>query len=446
MRANVPAARRSMRPLPLLGYTLPFFRAPLELVESLRSKGDVIRFRLGPQTIYWVNDAQLVRQVLTDAGNYDRGMQADKLRVVVGNGLVAAAGQQHLSHRRLVQPAFHRARIDGYVRTMRDFAIEAVEQWREGEPFAADRQFAELTLRVVAKTLFSTTLGDEAVNEVMRSMPVVMHEVGRRIRDPFGLRARLPTRANREFSAAIRRLRDVVDRIVAGYRAAGVDHGDVASMLLLARDDTTGDGLTDEEVRDEVFTLLAAGHETTANALSWVMHHLGERPDLDARVYAEVRDVVGSRGVESGDIPKLTFLTSVVLETLRLYPPAWILTRRANTATTLGDVELPTGASVFFAPYALQRDPAAYSDPTAFDPDRWSTEPSMLTHGPHFVPFGGGRRQCIGDVFALTELVVVLATIAQRWRLAPVPDRPVRINFTAALKPDHLPMIAHRRS
>jgi pentalenene oxygenase len=431
------------RPLPVLGYALRFARAPLELIAALRSAGDVVRFRLGPQTIYWVNRPELVRQVLTDASTFDKGMQADKLRIVVGNGLVTSMGEHHLRHRRLVQPAFHRARIEGYVRTMREFTLETVDGWRDGERIEADREFARLTLRVVSKALFSTELANDAVDEVMQSMPWVMDGIGRRIRDPLGLRGRLPTPANRAFDASVRRLRAVVDRIVAGYRADGSDHGDVLSMLLMARDEDTGTGLTDNEVSDEVLTLLAAGHETTANALSWAMHHLGERPDLRVRAEAEVDTVIGDRPVTMADIPQLPFLHGIVNETLRLYPPAWILTRRTIASARLGDIDLPVGASVFFAPYGLQRDPAVYAQPDAFDPDRWSAERSVPR--PSFVPFGGGRRQCIGDVFALTELVVVLATILQHWQLRPVPGPPVRIDSTSVLKPDHLPMTTHRR-
>jgi pentalenene oxygenase len=433
------------RPLPLLGYAVRFARAPLPLVEALRPAGDVVRIRLGPQTVFWVNQPELVRQVLTDATTFDKGMQADKLRIVVGDGLVTAMGEHHRRHRRLVQPAFHRARIEGYVQTMREYAEEAVGRWRDGEPIAADREFAQLTLRVVGKTLFSTTLGNDAVDEVTRTMPTVMDGVGKRIRDPLGVVGRLPTPANRAFTAAVARLRGVVDRIVADYRAAGVDHGDVTSMLLLARDEETGDHLTDDEVRDEVLTLVAAGHETTANALSWAMHHLGQRPDLEARLHREVDEVLGDRGVTFADINRLPFIHAVILETLRLYPPAWILTRRTTAPARLGEVALPAGASLFFAPYALQRDPRFYPDPDAFDPDRWPAEHPTLAQRPHFVPFGGGRRQCIGDVFAVTELAVVLATIAQRWRLVPVPRQPVRIDSTSVLKPDQLPMTPHRR-
>jgi len=433
------------RPLPFLGYAVRLAKQPLTLVEALRSAGDVVRIRLGPRTLYWVNQPELVRQVLADAGTFGKGLQADKMRIIVGDGLVSSDGEHHRKHRRLVQPAFHKARIAGYVRTMRDLAVEATDRWRDGEPIAADTHFAQLTLRVVGTTLFSTRLANDAVDEVVRSVPLVLSGFGRRMRDPTGLRGRLPTRANREFEAAIRRLRGVVDRIVREYRAAGVDHGDVASMLLLARDEETGDGLTDVEVSDEVLTLLAAGTETTANVLAWAVHHLGARPDLEQRLHSEVDSVLGDRPVTVDDIPKLTFLHCVVMETLRLYPQAWILTRRTTAPVTLGGAALPAGASVFFSAYALQRDPAVYPEPAVFDPDRWAGDRSRLTTRPSFVPFGAGRRQCIGDVFAVTELAVVLATIAQRWRLVPVAGETVRIDHSSTLKPDHLPMVPRRR-
>jgi cytochrome P450 len=438
-------AARLPRPLPFIGYALRFARTPLPLVESLRAGGDVVRIRLGPQAVYWVNSPELIRQVLADSATYAKGMQADKLRIVVGNGLVTSVGDYHIRHRRMVQPAFHRARIAGYVQAMRELTVEAVSQWHDGERIDADQRFMQLTLRVVGRTLFSTTLGNAAVDEIVRSVPVVLHGIGVRIRDPFGVRGRLPTPANREFDAAVRRLRRVVDEIVVAYRAGGVDHGDVASMLLLSRDQDSGAGLADDEVSDEILTLLAAGTETTANILAWAVYHLGERPDIEARLHTEIDDVLGDRGVNAEDIPNLPYLHSVIMEALRLYPQAWILTRRTTTQAGLGSTQLPAGAAIFLSPYALQRDPAVYPDPGAFDPDRWAGDRSSLTQRPSFVPFGAGRRQCIGDVFAMTELAVVLATIAQRWRLLPVPGEVVRIDSISTLKPDHLPMTTHRR-
>ncbi len=444
MTVGVPAPERLPRPLPVFGHALRFARSPLKFVEVLRSHGDVVRLRLGPQTVYWVNSPELVKHVLAVSGSFTRGKQGDKLRVVIGSGLVTAEDELHRRHRRLVQPAFHRARIAGYVETMRELTVEMVQRWREGETIEADKEFAELTLRVVGKTLFSTRLASDLVDEVVRSIPVMVRGIGRRIRDPIGWREKLPTAANREFEAAVRRLREVVDRIVAEYRAGGVDHGDVASMLMLTRDEDTGEGLTDEEIRDEVLTLLLAGTETSANILGWAMHHLGQCPEAEARLHAEVDEVLGGRAIVAEDIAKLRYTHAVIMETLRLYPQAWILTRRSIAPVRLGEVELPVGASVYFSPYALQRDPAVYPKPDVFDPQRWADDRSTLTQRPSFVPFGGGRRQCIGDVFAMTELAVALATIAQHWRLTAASPQAVRIDSTSALKPSHLPMRPHR--
>jgi cytochrome P450 len=414
-------------------------RSPLGFVEILRSQGDVVLIRLGPQKVHWLNSPDLVRQVLT-SGAFTRGRQGDKLRLIIGSGLVTIDGDLHRRHRRLMQPAFHRARIAGYVDTMRELTVEMTQRWREGRRIDAEREFVELTLRVVGKTLFSTRLAGDLVEEVVRSIPLMLYGVGRRIRDPIGLRGKLPTAANREFDAAIRRLRGVVDRIVAEYRGGGVDHGDVASMLMLTRDDDTGEGLSDEEIADEVLTLLTAGTETTANVLAWAIHHLGESPEAEARLRSEIAEVLSDRAITFEDIAKLPYLHAVIMETLRLYPQAWILTRRALATVRFGEVELPEGASIYFSPFALQRDPAVYPDPDVFDPSRWAGDRSTLTQRPSFVPFGGGRRQCIGDVFAMTELAVALATIVQRWRLVPVAGLPVGIDSTSTLKPTRLPM------
>jgi cytochrome P450 len=445
MRTGPGAPTLSPRSLPLLGYALPFARAPLSFVEWLRRGDDVLRFRLGTRTVYWVNNPELVRRVLVDAGTFDKGLQADELRVFVGNGLFTATGDQHRRHRRLVQPAFHRGRIAGYVQTIRELADDMTRPWCDGEQIDANRTFTELTLRVVSQTLFSTRLAAEMTDEVVRSVPLVLREFSRRIRDPFGLRGRLPTPANREFTAAIRRLRQAVDRIVEQYRASEVDHGDVGSMLLLARDEASGAGLSDQEITDEVLTLLAAGTDTTTNILAWAVHHLSIRPDLDTRAYTEVRGVLGDRGVDVADLPNLTFLRCVLMETLRMYPQAWVLTRRTTAPASLGGWRLPAGASVFFSPYAMQRDPAVYPRPDVFDPDRWADHHSAATQRPSFLPFGAGRRQCIGDVFAMTELTTVLATVIQHWRLTPAPGPPVRIDFSSTLKPDRLTVIPHRR-
>jgi pentalenene oxygenase len=328
---------------------------------------------------------------------------------------------------------------------MRDEIEAMTARWVDGVPIAADRELMQTTLRVVGRTLFSTDLADDVVDEIVSTVPVVLDGVGRRARDPFGVLEKLPTPGNRRFTTSLRRMREVVDRTIARYRADGGDHGDMASMLMLAVDADTGERLTDLQVRDEVVTMLIAGTETTSNTVAWVLHVLGGRPDLRARLYAELDEVLAGRQVSIEDIPRLEFVRRLISESLRLYPQAWMLIRTAMAATRLGDVELPAGTSVLLPLYAIQRDAANFPDPNTFDPDRWAPERASDVVRPAFLPFSAGRHVCVGEAFAWTEAASLLAVIGQRWHLEPVPGRPVRMNSYSTLKPTQLPMIPRRR-
>jgi cytochrome P450 len=476
MQSAATPAVRLPRPLPLLGHALQLLRDPWGFLAAARPLGDIVKIRLGTSPAYIINNPDLIRQVLVvDAKKFGKGVQFDKLRPILGNGLITADGEEHLKHRRLVQPAFHHSRIVAYAKTMRELSVEKAESWRDGVPVALDDEIKQLTLKVVAKTLFSTELGGQVVDEVVRSMPTVLNGINKRALAPTQLLEKLPTPENRRFNEANRRLRAVVDRIIAGYRRSDADHGDVVSMLLLARDEDTGEGLSDTQVRDEVITMVMAGTETTANLLSWVWHVLGQRPDLEARLHAEVDEVLGKgdealgkgdevlgevagegdevlgegvsreRGMGLEDIGRLAFTRRLISETLRVYPPGWLLTRRAREAVTLGGVDLPTGASVMVSPFSVHRDPRLYAAADIFDPDRWLPEQAEEIPRPAFLPFGAGNRQCIGDGFAWTEATVILATIAHRWRLRPVPGVDVRMMPRATLTPSALPMVPRRR-
>lgn len=433
------------RRLPLLGHALSFGRDPLAFLEQMRAVGDVVAIRLGLQAAYLINDPALVRRILLDATTFTRGLQAQRMRIILGNGIANSDGAEHLRNRRLVQPAFHRQRIAGYAQAMREETEAMTNRWRQGRQVAVNDEITQVTLRVVGRTLFSTDFGAEVVEEIVGCVPLILDGVGRRGRDPFGLLHLLPTAGNRRFNAAIGRIRDVVDRMVAHYRASGVDHGDMASMLLLSRDAETGEQLSDLEVRDEVITILVAGTETTANTIAWVLHALGERPDLTRRVNAEVDQVLGGRPVTIDAVPKLELIRRLISEALRLYPQAWVLVRTPTVAVKLGDVDVPAGAVLLLPHYALNRDPAIYDNPATFDPDRWAPDRIGEAVKPSFLPFGAGRHLCIGEAFAWTEAAITLATVAQHWRLSPVPGQQVRINSLATLKPTQLQMIAHQR-
>ena len=437
---------RLPRALPLVGHALHLLRDPWTFLTAARPLGGVVGIRIGPRPAYLVNDPALIRRVLVgEAKKFDKGVQFEKMRPILGNGLVTAEGQEHLTHRRLVQPAFHHSRIAGYATVMRELSLEMTASWRDGGRIELDRQLTQLALKIVGKTLFSTKLGTEAINEVLRSMPVFLHGIAKRAMAPTRLLEKLPTRENRRFDEANRRLHEVVDRMIAEYRRAGVDHGDMVSMLLLARDEATGEGLGDAQVRDEAITMLLAGSETTSTLLSWIFHVLGQRPDLESALRAEVDEVLGDGPVTVERIGRLAYTRRLVTEALRVYPPAWLITRRTNEPVTLGGVALPAGASILFSPYSLHRDPTFYPDPDRFDPDRWLPERAKDVPRPAFVPFGAGNRQCIGEGFAWTEAMVVLATVTRHWHMRPVAGVEVRMTPAATLRPSGLPMVARRR-
>jgi cytochrome P450 len=435
------------RPLPLLGHALRFRRQPLEFIESLRPLGDIVTIRLGTRPAYIVNSPDLVRRMLVaDAHGFEIGALLDKVRPFIGNGLITLRGTTHRQHRRLLQPAFHRSRIARYADVMRGLAAARADSWQEGRQIAADVEMMELAMAVVGRTLFSMDFDQAEVDEVVEAMPILLDGIRKRLLAPTDLLERLPTADNRRFNAAIHRVHQIVDRIIADYRRTGQDHGDLASMMLMARDEETGEGLSDVQVRDEVLTMLAAGTQTTASTIAWALHIMSVRDDIQDRAYTEIRDVLGERLLAFEDIERLDYLRRLLTETLRLYPPAWLLSRRTVVEVNLGGHVLPPGASIFFSPYALHRDPSTYADPEVFDPDRWSPERAKEIPRPAFVPFGAGNRQCLGEGFAWVEATVVLAVILQRWRIRPVAGQTIRMVPLATLVPNHLPLIVERRN
>lgn len=435
---------------PLLGHTPAMLRHRFAFTSSLHRYGDVVKVYLGPMATYFVTSAELTYRVLATEGNsFEKGIMFDKFRPYLGNGLILSSGSFHLRQRRMIQPAFHRARMAWYTRTMARAATELTESWQDGEVRQIDEDMQGLAVTIVGETLFGTELGRRAINEARRSIPIVIKQGMIRALSPAFLAA-LPI--TRQFDEAVDRMRAVVLDIIADWRAGGSDaHGsdiqadnsDLLSMLLLAHDESatggSGVGMTDQQVYDEVLTLLTAGVETTALALAWACHELARHPDVEERMHAEVDDVLGGRPVTADDIPRLTYTGQVVDEVLRMYP-IWILMRRATADVDLGAVRVPTGAEVTISPHAMHFDPRYHDDPHRFDPDRWLPDRARRLPRGAFVPFGAGNRQCLGNTFAHNEIVVTLATVVARWRLVPLPDKPVRVKFTSAAYPSELPM------
>jgi len=425
--------------------TLQLLRAdaPAALSGLQRQYGPITRLRvpvLG--TIYVVSDPAVVQEVLTLSGRaFEKGVVRrgqdpaqpgpTPLTALLGQGLLTSSGDLHKHQRRLLQPLFHRDRIAGYATAFADLTAEATRRWRDGETRPLHRDMTDLTLAIIARTVFDVSLGD-GVMQVVRRAVDGGNQRGIQFRP--ALFDRLPLPSARRRRAVMADLDRVIMQLVAQRRALGANGSDLLSLLLSARDADTGEPMDDRQVRDEALTILLAGHETTANALSWALHLISQRPDVQDRLGQELTAVLDHRLPEVGDVPRLPYTAAVFNEAMRLYPPAWMMARHLMYDRTISGHDLPAGAMVLVSPYVVHRDPVLWPDPDAFDPERWLT-PDPGRHRYSFVPFGAGPRQCIGNSFAELEGIVCLAAMARDWTFHPTTTEPIRTRPAITLSP-----------
>ncbi|MFD0683346.1 cytochrome P450 [Actinomadura fibrosa] len=441
MRA--PTIPRAPGRLPLLGHAHRLARDPVGLLQELRGCGPIAAFHAGPRPVFVVNAPDLLRRVLvTDAGSYVQGLAYERSRPFLGDGLATADGDAHLRQRRLMRPAFHRARLRGYASVMRAQAEALAASWGDGDRVALDAALHRASAAGALRALFRTDLDDAAVAEIHACVSTFLREIPLRAVLPRAA-GRVPTPGNRRFTRAAARLREIVDGMVEERRRDPAADGrdDLLSALTTARDPGTGAAMTPRQVRDEVMTVLAGGSETVPSTLSWLYHELGRNPDVQERLQGELDEVLAGRPAGFDDLPALAYTRRAIDETLRLHSVAWMMSRRARTDVELGGHRIPAGSELLFSPTTLHRDPVLYPDPLRFDPDRWLSPPPRE----HFVPFGAGPRKCIGDHFSYVQMTVVAATLSARWSVSPVPGNRVRMSAAGALRPDALPMVVTRR-
>ena len=455
MRTMTVASREAMPDIPLmpggqpvLGHALEFGRDPLALFQRAREHGDVVRIRFGPLSVYVLNDPGVIRQALVgEARKLGKGLNFGRAKRLIGNGLVMAEGETHHLHRRLMQPAFHRTQIARYAVTMADVAVPRIGAWPDGGTLALDREMRSITLTVLTRTLLSSDIDAAAIDEIERLLRVLLAElVTQGITANVPGLAWVPTRSNRRFGAANRRLRVLLTGIIDGYRRAGTDHGDLMSILMHASDDDTGAGMSDKQLRDEATTLVIAGSETTGNTVAWACYLLARHPPIQERLQQEVDLVLNGADACYEDMDRLPFTRAVITEALRLYSPIWILPRRALVDVELGGHLLKAGSRIFFSPYALNRDPRVHRDPDQFDPGRWPADYRRSDLRATFFPFGQGIRNCIGEGFAWTESLLLLSAIAARWQLRLADGADVHPVVSSTLVPSELPVIVTRRA
>ncbi|MFI7245958.1 cytochrome P450 [Streptomyces qinglanensis] len=447
---HVPAPPSAPGALPLLGHAVPLLRAPGRFLESLPSRGPLVQVRLGPFRALVVCDPELTRRVLVDDRVFDKGGPLfDRGREALGSGILTCPHSTHRRQRRLTQPAFHPGRLPAYSVTMAHRIGRVAHRWQDGRVVDVLAEMQDLTASVTTATMFGDRSLDVPPTELAEDFDTLSRSLYRRTLLPRFL-DRLPTPGNRRYQRARGRLRHTVGRFVADCRRHREDRGDLLSMLVgphgSAEEATSGDHLSHDEVTDQVTAFFIAGIETVAATLAWSFHLLGGHPGVEERLHAEVDSVLRDVPATYEDLPRLAFTKRVVTETLRLYPPVWLLTRRVTTDTVLGGCRLPTGTAVVYSPFLLHRMPGLHQDPDCFDPDRWEPERARSMRREALIPFGGGPRKCMGDTFGMTESVLALATFARRWRLLPVPGTRVRPAPGGILNPRGLRMRTRLRT
>lgn len=427
-----------------------FWRDRVGFLTRQAALGDVSFFWIGRQPAYFINHPDHVRDMLVvNAHKFMKGRALQRAKALFGEGLLTSEGEYHLRQRRMIQPAFHRARIAEYSRSMVEYAERMSTRWQDGETLDVAKEMMHLTLQIVAKTLFNADIADEA-DEVGAAMTTLVGLFDFLVLPFSEWLEKLPIPQSIRSKRAIKTLDRVIYGIINERRRSGLDEGDLLSMLLMAQDEADGSAMTDQQVRDEALTLFLAGHETTANALTWTWYLLSQNADAEAKLHKELDRALGEGGNMSGsecaprqlrvptfaDIPDLKYTEAVLAESMRLYPPAWAIGRLAIEEHQFGAYNVPRGSLVLASPFITHRDTRFWENADKFIPERWERQ-SVKEAGQKYIylPFGGGVRRCIGESFAWTEGVLLLATLARDWKLQLDPEQRIDVNPQITLRP-----------
>ncbi len=423
---------------PLLGIVPKIGRDVLGFFVSMQAEyGDVVRLDFGARTMYLVTHPDDIKYILQDNNrNYAKGYE--QVKPVLGDGLVSSEGDFWRRQRRLIQPNFHRRRIAEFSTIMVESAAEMLESWKpyakQGETLDIAHEITSVTQQIIAKTMFSTDVGEQ-VDTLCQAFDVTLEYMNMRMFNPLPLLDRLPTPANLRFRRSLAVLDEIMYGLIEARRTMSHPPEDLLTMLIEARDEETGEGMSDRQIRDEVVTIFFAGHETTASTLSWSWYLLAQHPEIARAVTAEAIDVLGGRNPTIEDYPNLIYSRRVIDESLRIYPPAWMFARQTIQPDEVGGYHIPAGAMIMLSPYITHRHPDFWEDPERFNPDRFITERIAGQHRLAYFPFGGGPRLCIGKDFALVEATLILAQMAAAYEFQLVPGRKVVPQPIATLRP-----------
>ncbi|WP_406473633.1 cytochrome P450 [Streptomyces sp. NBC_01615] len=431
--------------VPGLGHGWKLVRDPLGFLAQLRDHGDVVRLKLGPKTVYAVTTPELTGALALSPDYEIGGPLWESLEGLLGKkGVATANGPRHRRQRRTIQPAFRADIIHEYGSIMEEEARAFAARMVPGKTIDCTSESFRVAVRIASRCLLRGQFMDERAERLSTALGDVFRGMYRRMVIPAGPLYRLPLPSHRQFDRALADLHDIVDEIIDERRASGQKPDDLLTALLEAKDDN-GAPIDEQEIHDQVVAILTPGSETIASTIMWLLQALTEHPEQADKVSKEVESVTGGRPVGFDDVRRLSHTNNVVVETLRLRPAVWILTRRAVTETDLGGYRIPAGADIVYSPYAIQRDPQSYQQHLDFDPDRWLPERSKDIGKYAMRPFSLGNRKCPSDHFSMAQLSLITATVASRWRFEQVSGSNDAPHVGITLRPHELLLKAEPR-
>ncbi|MBD2500517.1 cytochrome P450 [Anabaena azotica] len=417
------------RNLPIIGCFPQMSTNPLQfLTNAAREYGNVVNLgSIGPQQLYLIADPDCVKYVLQEnPQNYTKGENFQDIKLVIGEGLVISEGDSWRYQRRLMQPSFHRQQIAAMVDDMTQLTAQMIERWQKipsGATLDVSEQMLDLTQKILLKTTLSID-GDSNTSELIQAWNTIYKFLSDRLWAVIKLPISFPTPENRQFQQAINTLRTVANRIIQERKQGNHPAHDILSMFMNTQDESGG-GLSDQQLHDQIVGLFSAGFETSAATLSWIWYLLSKYPTVERQLQAELVTVLAGRTPTFEDLPHLKYTKMVVQEAMRLYPGAWIYARNNLNDDVIGGYHIPAGSMLLLSPFVTHRLPTFWDNPEGFDPERFTPERSVGRPRYAYFPFGGGQRQCLGDIFALTEIQLIVAMVCQRFRLNLVPEHPV---------------------
>ena len=458
MKANTvlsnPKSERTLPPgpngLPVVGVAPKVLKDAMGFfLRAFQQYGDVVYFPVGAKKFYMLSHPDHVQYILQENNrNYHKASTYNKLKPLLGNGLVTSDGAYWLRQRRLIQPAFHRKRLAALASVMTDCATNLLDRWQSAadkdQPLDVADEFMRVTLDVVSQTMFSMSAAGSA-DEIRRNLPIILERTNEGFWEVVDM-AWLPTPRNRQYQKALSKLDAVIYGIIKQRHQSNENFDDLLTMLLESADAETGERMTDVQLRDEIITIYLAGHETIANALSWGWYLLAQHPEVVSKLRAEADAVLQGRVPTADDVVNLKYARMVIDEVLRVYPSSWGIARTPLEVDKISGYCIPPGVVVVLSPYITHRHPAFWDEPEKFDPERFAPEHSAKRHPFAYFPFGGGPRLCIGNNFALMEATLILAMIVQRYELLLVADQVIEPQPVVTLRPRYgIQMLVRRR-